>query len=213
MRRKYEIKPKKTKYGPNLFETVLEARWAVFFDCLGVKYIYEPEYAEVETGCRVVHHKPDFLLPELNKYVEIKPSKPYEMENIKAAGWSKYIGDIIILFNLNPPKEKLENGWLFSYEEPCSMPILSEDIWWGECPKCGHIDLEEYGQLTSCGCFTFDELNKIYEDEEGKGIKICPNFERSERLLAAYKIAKNYKFIKGKSNRVSKLPVQYGLFK
>lgn len=158
MRRKYDILPKRTKYAGTIFESVLEARWAVFFDCLGIEYVYEPELAEVETGCRIVHHKPDFFLSRLNKYVEIKPSKPHETENIKAAAWSKYIGDIIILFNLNPPSEKIENGWLFSYEEPCGVPILSENIWWGECPKCGHIDLEEYGQLTSCGSFTLDDL-------------------------------------------------------
>ena len=70
---------------------------------------------------------------------------------------------------------------------------------------------KEYGQLTSCGCFTLDDLNKIYEDEEDKHIKICPDFERSERLLAAYKIAKNYKFSNDKTNRVPKLPVQYSL--
>jgi len=51
------------------------------------------------------------------------------------------------------------------------------------------------------------------EDEEEKGIKICPKFERSERLLAAYKIAKNYRFDKAKSDKVSKLPFQYGLFR
>lgn len=211
MGREYKIKPKKTKYGPNIFESVLEARWAVFFDCLGINYIYEPECAEVETGCRVVHHKPDFLLPELRKYIEIKPSKPYRKENIKAAGWSKYIGDIIILFNLNPPSEKVENGWLFSYEELCSTPIIFEDFCWGECPRCGHIDLEEYGQITSCGCFTLDELNKIYEDEQEKCVKISPNFEKSDRLLAAYKIAQKYKFDNAKSKRVPKLPVQYSL--
>ena len=211
MRREFKIKPKKTKYGLNIFESVLEARWAVFFDCLGINYIYEPECAEVETGCRIVHHKPDFLLPELRKYIEIKPSKPYRKENIKAAGWSKYIGDIIILFNLNPPSEKVENGWLFSYEEPCCTPIIFEDIWWGECPRCGHIDLEEYGQITSCGCFTLDELNKIYEDEQIKCVKISPNFEKSERLLAAYKLAQSYKFDNAKSNRALKLPVQYSL--
>jgi len=65
----------------------------------------------------------------LDKYVEIKPSKPYEIENTKAAEWSKHIGDMIILFNLNPPTETLENGWLFSYKESYSTPILSEDIW------------------------------------------------------------------------------------
>lgn len=210
MRREYNKKPKKTKYGDDLYNSKTEAQWAVFFDCLGIEYIYEPRCAEVETGCRVVRHKPDFLLPELSKYVEIKPSKPLGIENTKAAARSKDIGDIIVLFNLNPPSEKLENGWLFSWDEPYPLPILYEGIYWCECPKCGHIDLEEYGELTSCGCFTLDELNKMNEDEEDKGIKIAPNFERSERLLIAYKIAKNYKF--AKSNRVSKLPVQYGLF-
>lgn len=51
----------------------------------------------------------------------------------------------------------------------------------------------------------------MYEDEENRGIIISPNFERSNRLLAAYKIAKNYKFSKAKSNKVPKLPVQYNL--
>ena len=211
MRRKYNIKSKKTKYGDDLYESVIEARWAVFFDCLGIEYIYEPKCAEVETGCRVVRHKPDFLLPELSKYVEIKPSKPLGIENTKAAAWSKDINDIIVLFNLNPPSEKLENGWLFSWDEFSNLPEIHTLIYWCECPKCGHIDLEICGELTSCGCFTLDELNKMCRDENDKGIEISPNFERSERLLAAYKIAKNYKFVKTKSNRVPKLPVQYSL--
>lgn len=209
MRREYKIKPKRTKYGDVLYNSKTEAQWAVFFDCLGIEYIYEPRCAEVETGCRVVRHKPDFLLPELSKYVEIKPTEPLGIENTKAAAWSKDIGDCIVLFNLNPPSEKLENGWLFSWDGYSNLPDTYY-IYWCECPKCGHIDLAEYHEFTSCGCFTSDELNKMCREENDKGIEISPNFERSKRLLDAYKIANNYKFVK--SNRAPKLPVQCGLF-
>lgn len=212
MRRRYEIKSKKTKYGVIFFESMIEARWAAFFDCLGIKYEYEPTFAEVETGCRVVNYKPDFFLKDLNKYIEIKPSKPYGIENTKAAGWAKHIGDIIVLFNLNPPTMELENGWLFFSEGQDQTPILFDAYWWWECPKCGHIDIDEYAQITSCGCYSQDFFNKIYE-EEIKGIKISPSRERSARLLAAYKTAKNYNFMTASSKRASKLPVQHALFK
>ncbi len=38
-----EIKPIETYYNGYRFRSRLEARWAVFFDALGVKYEYEPE--------------------------------------------------------------------------------------------------------------------------------------------------------------------------
>ena len=103
MIRNYEIKPKKVKYGGVSYKATLEARWAVFFDSLGIKYEYEPVYDEVEIGGRVAFYKPDFYLSELDIFIEIKPSKPCEIENIKAAGWAKHVNEIIILFNLNPP--------------------------------------------------------------------------------------------------------------
>ena len=212
MCRKYKKRSKRTTYGGNVFRSEGEAKWAVFFDCLGIEYDYEPHYSEVETGCRTVNYMPDFFLPGLRKYIEIKPSKPYEMENIRAAGWSKHVGDIVILFNINPPTEKSENGWLFQFEEPGRTPILFESICWGECPKCGHIDLAEYGLITSCGCYTLEQLEQTLDDNEEEGLEMYPRFVRARRLLAAYQIAKSHEFGKGKSGRVAKLPVQYGLW-
>lgn len=37
------IKAKETEYNGYRFRSRLEARWAVFFDVLGIKYEYEPE--------------------------------------------------------------------------------------------------------------------------------------------------------------------------
>jgi hypothetical protein len=213
MHRKYEIKSKKTQYGSVLFKSILEARWAVFFDSLGITYTYEPDCFEVETGGRTVTYKPDFFLPDLSKYIEIKPNKPYEIEKTKAAAWSKHIGDTIILFNLNPPSGNLENGWEFSFSEIQNIPMLSKCLCWGECPKCSHIDLAEDGELTSCGCFTLNDFNNMYEVEEEKGICITPNFKKSERLLTAYKKAKTFKFNSNNLSRVPMLHIQLGLFK
>jgi hypothetical protein len=58
-----------TEYNGYKFRSRLEARWAVVFDWLKVKYQYEPQGFELEDGLRYL---PDFYLPEHKLYVEIK---------------------------------------------------------------------------------------------------------------------------------------------
>lgn len=50
------IKPIETYYNGYRFRSRLEARWAVFFDALGVKYEYEPEGFQTPAG----YYLPDF---------------------------------------------------------------------------------------------------------------------------------------------------------
>ena len=45
-----EIKAIETEYNGYRFRSRLEARWAVFFDAMGIKYEYEPEGFELEDG-------------------------------------------------------------------------------------------------------------------------------------------------------------------
>lgn len=66
-----KIKAINTGYNGYLFRSRLEARWAVFFDEMEIKYEYELEGFEFENGVRYL---PDFYLPEMDLYVEIKPS-------------------------------------------------------------------------------------------------------------------------------------------
>lgn len=63
------IKAIDTRYGGYLFRSRLEARWAVFFDQLGLKWDYENEGYELPSG----RYLPDFSLPAFNLLVEIKP--------------------------------------------------------------------------------------------------------------------------------------------
>lgn len=63
------IKPIETIYNGYRFRSRLEARWAVFFDALGVEYDYEPEGFDLgDLG----FYLPDFYLPENKWFVEVK---------------------------------------------------------------------------------------------------------------------------------------------
>lgn len=71
-----EIKAIETEYNGYRFRSRLEARWAVFFDAMGIKYEYEPEgYEYWETEDSSLRWLPDFRLPEENNLlVEVKGS-------------------------------------------------------------------------------------------------------------------------------------------
>jgi hypothetical protein len=63
------IKAIETRYKGCNFRSRLEARWAVFFDALGIKWEYEKEGYVV--GNRTPY-LPDFYLPDLRTWVEVK---------------------------------------------------------------------------------------------------------------------------------------------
>jgi hypothetical protein len=63
------VKAIETQYQGYLFRSRLEARWAVFFDALGIEWRYEPEGYELPDGTRYL---PDFWLPSEGKFAEVK---------------------------------------------------------------------------------------------------------------------------------------------
>lgn len=89
------MKAIETHYNGYRFRSRLEARWAVFFDTLGIEYQYEPEGFELKWVKRLgykdwhvdfYHYLPDFYLPNVGQgcWVEIKGSIPTEEEIAKA---------------------------------------------------------------------------------------------------------------------------------
>lgn len=63
------IKSKETIYKGYKFRSRLEARWAIFFDALGIEWEYEPEGFVLPTG---TSYLPDFYLPYFGCYFEVK---------------------------------------------------------------------------------------------------------------------------------------------
>jgi hypothetical protein len=65
-----KIKAIETRYKGYRFRSRLEARWAVFFDELGVEWEYEPEGYKLSDG---TCYLPDFYIPMSETFIEIKP--------------------------------------------------------------------------------------------------------------------------------------------
>jgi hypothetical protein len=61
-----------TDYAGYRFRSRLEARWAVFLDAAGIRWEYEPEQYLVSYRHRVRKWIPDFYLPALRQFVEVK---------------------------------------------------------------------------------------------------------------------------------------------
>lgn len=61
--------PIATEYSGIFFRSRLEARWAIFFDLIGVKYEYEPDCFDLDGKW----YTPDFLLLD-NVFAEVKPT-------------------------------------------------------------------------------------------------------------------------------------------
>jgi len=70
-----KIKAIETNYKGYRMRSRLEARWATFFDALGVPWRYEVEgYEKRFEGEKVIRYLPDFYLPESKTWVEVKGS-------------------------------------------------------------------------------------------------------------------------------------------
>jgi hypothetical protein len=94
------IKAIETVYGGYRFRSRLEARWAVFFEALGVRYDFEPQGFELErSGRRATLYLPDFWLPELKCWVEIKPTEPSPKERAKCASLARQTGYDVFCFD------------------------------------------------------------------------------------------------------------------
>jgi hypothetical protein len=85
------IKAIETSYKGYRFRSRLEARWAVFFDALGIEWTYETqgyeksfEDADLEGGTHVIRYLPDFHLPATQTWVEVKGSDDQLKED---SGW------------------------------------------------------------------------------------------------------------------------------
>lgn len=66
------IKPIETRYKGYRFRSRLEARWAVFLDSFNEQWEYEKEGYELSCG----RYLPDFWLPRMNCWLEIKSECP-----------------------------------------------------------------------------------------------------------------------------------------
>ena len=141
------IKPVETTYAGYRFRSRLEARWAVFFDNLGLDWHYEPETLSIPRTISDMgrlgpfKYLPDFWLPELDLWAEVKGQwNAFEqLKALDAAAWlsGKDTGrcgegaDLLILGQI--PREhghRVQSPWRLHMHdgELMRMPWITNDL-------------------------------------------------------------------------------------
>lgn len=90
-----------TRYKGYRFRSRLEARWAVFFDTLGVQWEYEKEGYELPSG----RYLPDFWLPQVGMWGEVKATGFTEEEWRKCWELAKATGHSVLMLAGSPAAE------------------------------------------------------------------------------------------------------------
>jgi hypothetical protein len=163
------MKAIQTFYKGFYFRSRLEARWAVFFDSLGIPWEYEHEGFERGED----KYLPDFYLPETSIrgygekgcWVEIKP-KSFNIQDFKAGDW---FGNLI-LFKGDPMDG---NTWATSDDEGGTEFIGKKDcmdyplLFW-ICAKCHFTKIEFPDMNNACcdKCGGYCDKNMLFKSAE-----------------------------------------------
>lgn len=150
------IKPIETVYQGYKFRSRLEARWAVFFDVLGIRYEYEKEGFDLGADG---WYLPDFWLPDFNRWVEIKPGdigpeeyrKPLAFSNIiwqaewdaEEAGKEHNAASVFLIAG-DPyaQRDRLLTEWKYAAFSMLAGKMNQDyPYYWTSCPLCRTIDL------------------------------------------------------------------------
>ncbi len=211
-----------TVYNHYRFRSRIEARWAVFFDALGIPYEYEKEGYELDG----VGYLPDFWLPKQGYFIEIKGAVPTQEEHEKALKLAQQSGHKVALLEgeIPVPSKEAYTPFATVYRpSDASVWTFGPLYLWAECPHCRKIELLPEGILdewASCDCLktlflAFDKnvetesITRLADESEeqfkahtewwlDKYREMIRGLD-SPRLLAAYTVARQARFEYGES--------------
>lgn len=127
------IKAIETEYKGHLFRSRLEARWAVFFESLGIEWEYETEGFELPSGQRYL---PDFHLPKHQLWVEVKGSEDDlrgDGAKLAEAAMTLKGNGLMLLGPVPDPGDGLAQHFILTPEEHCcGKTILCLHIAWAD---------------------------------------------------------------------------------
>ena len=135
-----------TCYDGIVFRSRTEARWAVFFNALGISFQYEKEGFQLESGA----YLPDFWIDSLHCWFEVNGQKPSRAEMRKCRELADATKKMVILAIGQPSNEDqliiFENGssaggWLYRFIEDRK----NQGRLWVESQSAGHAIAIGYG--------------------------------------------------------------------
>lgn len=130
------MKAIETRYNNRLFRSRTEARYAVFLDALGEKWEYEKDGYDLDDRD---YYLPDFWLPRLETFVEIKGTNPNDDEIRKCRKLQFFTGNQVAIFSGIP----MENdGLLFTFTNLNGGELIETYCQW--TINDGFLDFTEY---------------------------------------------------------------------
>lgn len=171
------MKAIETVYNGYRFRSRLEARWAVFFDAMGIKYLYEPEGFEFEDGTRYL---PDFYLPESKSWFEVKG----EMDEESSRKIDLFVkeGNVMTIGYYD-----FEFNAMDIWGKDCGSFAGSDSSWLCECFECGHkyfIGLCGSYRCPCCGAYDGDSHFFVHAGgwRDSWSVLTTNEFEEAEKL-------------------------------
>jgi len=162
------IKALQTSYNGYSCRSRTEARWMVAFDEAKIKYEYEPQGFDLgEVGC----YLPDFYLPQVGMYAEVK-GRTFNLEELKKAKALTEEAEEPVLLLDGPPERKAywaiipdikrpeKCGWYEIFESECfsanDYDIFEHSHYWS--------DERRFYSNTGYGCGSFPHSHNCEYD-------------------------------------------------
>jgi hypothetical protein len=173
------MKAIETRYKGYRFRSRLEARWAVFFDSLGIEWQYEPEGFEKEDSEGFIYRwLPDFYLPHSETWVEVKGGKIADcdaqkmafmldfgspLDGIDEGGCDCYNGCVVGLKKGEKyPVNKKARGLLVLNEIPDPHAIKTEYLFISHC-KGLHKKFASFSVLSRSVFISISETIEVFD--------------------------------------------------
>lgn len=181
-----QIAPLATRYNGVLFKSMLEARWAMYFDLVRVEWRYEDEGYRLPSG----PYLPDFWLPDLEMHAEVKPDKGFSLQELtKCHDLFEMTGNAVLLLDGLPRADH------FYLIEPLDAPSR---------PK--NVHLQRFGDDDG-GWVNEYRLEPDPEEPDGYGIYIDYGYARE--VIVDMKLRQHYASL-ADWHRGSRKPLYYG---
>ncbi|MEU9183354.1 hypothetical protein AB0D14_02050 [Streptomyces sp. NPDC048484] len=213
-----EIPSIETRYADHRFRSRLEARWAVFFDTLGIPWQYEPQGFELiplpagllkkmkdewlrepeeDDRGHLGNYLPDFYLPKQEAWFEVKGVTPKGREWERLCRFMLLTEQRVFIAAGSIPDTRTFEETGHPYDEN-NFDILTygdHHYAWTRCRWCGFYDItfDARSARTRCGCH-----HKHYAEAP------CCNGDKCYRgnepeIIAAYAAARSARFEHGQS--------------
>lgn len=187
--RKINMKIIETTYNNYRFRSRLEARWAIFFDCLGIEYEYEKEGYDI----RGTWYLPDFWLPKQECWFEVKGDNKAVSENYNLYQHFAFeVGPIVVFTN---PSIDVAGTRFVTCSHESNGGFATGDVEWHFCPLSGfQLPLKCSSDCT------------VWTDCYESSIEACSDCDWNHhnpdhlRIHSAYKTARQARFEHGQNN-------------